>query len=284
MQAVGRDPGRFERVDVLRLTQIRQDVLNRHGFTDPFRSTKRVENERALAALPAALADLDSAPGPHRWEALAQNLLAGNLFDLGSRPTVELYRRGALDLSAAHANLPPRPWRIDDLEAWRRRQAVGPPYRHALVFVDNAGPDIVLGCLPLARELLKAGTRVTLAANSEPALNDVTAAEAGEILRRAATLDALLADAVNTGRLRVVESGSRIPLLDLTRLSAACVETASDAELIWLHGMGRAIEGNFDARFTCDALRTAVIKDPAVAQHVGSRLFDCVFRFDTAPG
>ena len=34
------------------------------------------------------------------------------------------------------------------------------PYKRALMFVDNSGADIVLGMLPLARELLRRGTEV----------------------------------------------------------------------------------------------------------------------------
>ncbi len=39
---------------------------------------------------------------------------------------------------------------------------------------DNAGTDVVLGMVPLARELLRRGTNVVLSANSTPALNDIT--------------------------------------------------------------------------------------------------------------
>lgn len=35
-------------------------------------------------------------------------------------------------------------------------------HRRALLFVDNSGADIVLGMLPLARELLRRGTEVSL--------------------------------------------------------------------------------------------------------------------------
>lgn len=37
-----------------------------------------------------------------------------------------------------------------------------PPHRRALLFVDNSGADIVLGMLPLARELLRRGFEVSL--------------------------------------------------------------------------------------------------------------------------
>lgn len=33
-------------------------------------------------------------------------------------------------------------------------------YKRALLFVDNSGADVVLGMLPLARELLRRGTEV----------------------------------------------------------------------------------------------------------------------------
>lgn len=36
------------------------------------------------------------------------------------------------------------------------------PYKRALVFVDNSGADVVLGMLPLARELLRRGTEVSM--------------------------------------------------------------------------------------------------------------------------
>lgn len=41
----------------------------------------------------------------------------------------------------------------------RAGAAVG-PWRRAVLFVDNAGADVVLGMLPLARELLLKGAEV----------------------------------------------------------------------------------------------------------------------------
>ncbi len=40
-----------------------------------------------------------------------------------------------------------------------------PPFRRVLMFVDNSGADIVLGQLPIARELLRCGCEVVLVAN-----------------------------------------------------------------------------------------------------------------------
>ncbi len=54
---------------------------------------------------------------------------------------------------------------------------MSPPFRRVMVFVDNAGADIVLGMLPFVRELLRLGCEVVMVANTLPAINDITAAE-----------------------------------------------------------------------------------------------------------
>jgi hypothetical protein len=63
------------------------------------------------------------------------------------------------------------------------QQQQAPVYRKALFFVDNSGADVVLGMLPLARELLQRGTVVVLAANRQPSINDITAAELQPLLQ-----------------------------------------------------------------------------------------------------
>lgn len=61
-----------------------------------------------------------------------------------------------------------------------------PPFRRVMVFVDNAGADIVLGMLPFVRELLRLRCEVVMVANSLPAINDITAAELRSLLSAAA--------------------------------------------------------------------------------------------------
>lgn len=56
---------------------------------------------------------------------------------------------------------------MDNFDAFKERMLGGgdkKPFTHrrALLFVDNSGADIVLGMLPLARELLRRGTEVSL--------------------------------------------------------------------------------------------------------------------------
>ena len=130
--------------------------------------------------------------------------------------------------------------------------------------------------------MLARGARVTLLANRLPALNDITADELAELLPAAAETDPHLQSGLHTGRLRVLSTGNACPLIDLTQLDAACVEHIADADLIILEGMGRAIESNRRTRFRCDVLRVAMLKDQAVAAHVGGRLFDAVFELTPA--
>jgi uncharacterized protein with ATP-grasp and redox domains len=275
-------PERYDRVDILLFTELRRAVLARHGFPDPFQAVKHHENEAALSLLPQVLDELDTATPQDRWQLLARGLMAGNLFDLGAPATVQRHRDGNAAFRAARDNQPTRPWLIDDETAWRQRWQAGPGYRHVVFFVDNAGGDIVLGCLPLARWMLQAGACVTLAANSEPALNDITAAELSPLLERCAALDARLDEALRESRLRIGATGTRTPLLDLAALAPEFVAETSDADLIVLHGMGRVLESNFYAGLRCDALRTAVLKDEHLAARFGGKLFDCVFQLRPA--
>jgi type II pantothenate kinase len=282
MRSLDATPGQYSRIDVLLIDELRHDLLTRYGFEDPFRGIKLRENAAALETLPRVLAELDAASPEVSLELLATGLLAGNLFDLGAPATTALYRNRGLDFWQMRAALPPRPWFIDDWDRWQRHWLEGKPYRHVLLFADNAGPDICLGCLPLARRMLQAGARVTLAANTAPALNDVTASELTDLLARAGPMDKTLARALADHRLAIVASGARAPLIDLAQLSTDCVERTADADLILLHGMGRAVESNLHAQFSCDALWVAVLKDEAIAARLGGRLFDCILRFQPA--
>ncbi len=276
---VAAHPDAYPRIDILLFDELRAELLARYGYRDPFRGVKARENEAALALLPGVLAEIDAAAPAAQRELLAAGLMAGNIFDLGSRATIERYRDGRTAFATTRATQPRRPWAVDDVDAWWRRRDAGPTYAHVLFFVDNAGSDIVLGGLPFVRWLLAAGSAVTLAANSGPALNDVTAEELGPLLERAAALDATLAEGWRSGRLRVAATGNAAPLIDLTRLAAEFVAAARTADLLVLHGMGRAVESNWRAEFDCDVLRTAVLKDARVAERLGARLFDCVWRY-----
>ncbi|MCA9254412.1 MAG: DUF89 family protein [Phycisphaerales bacterium] len=268
-------------LNVLELTKYRDEQLGRVGHRDPFCDLKRRENAIALREYAELIADLDGGSADELPERLARGLFAGNLFDMGSKAAVDAFAEKDHGFLEARRRVRPRPWPYEGLAAWTHRLGGGsPPYRRALIFVDNAGPDIVLGVIPFARDLARRGVDVTLAANSEPALNDVTAAELPPLLDQVAEVDTTLADMLGAGRIRVVASGCASPLIDLRDLTAECCEAAAGADLLVLEGMGRAIESNFDADFTVDTLKVALVKDPMVASVIRVELFDPIFRFE----
>ncbi len=272
-------PHDYNPLNVLVYTRHRRQILERHGFPDPFLGIKTRENETALALLPDILAELDAADETSRQDLLVRGVMAGNIFDLGSRTTVEMHQTGQTAFDTTRRTQARRPWFIDNVDAWWDRWRQRGPYHHAVYFVDNAGGDVVLGCLPLARWMVQQGTRVTLAANTGPALNDVTADELVPLLAHAAAGDPALRDAWSGDALRVAASGCRTPLIDLGDLAPPFVDATGDADLLILHGMGRAIESNYDVDLTCDLLQSAVLKDESVADRHRARLLDCVFRF-----
>jgi len=103
---------------------------------------------------------------------------------------------------------------MDNLDSWVRKMC-NKPYKKVAIFVDNSGFDIVLGILPLAREMLRQGSRVILCANSAPALNDVTHSELVVLLRQVATICPTISKALDDGTLRSMETAQGGPCLDL---------------------------------------------------------------------
>ncbi|XP_042401132.1 pantothenate kinase 2-like [Zingiber officinale] len=268
-----------------------------------------MENEASLAVLPDLLMELDSMNEEDRLLALIEGVLAANIFDWGSRACVDLYHKGTIiEIYRMSRKKMQRPWRVDDFDIFKKRMLGSGdekpnPYKRALLFVDNSGADIVLGMLPLARELLRRGTEVVLVANSLPALNDITANELPEIvaeaakhcdtIRRAAEAGGLLVDAMVSIQekglknqspsvsLMIAENGCGSPCIDLRQVSSELAADAKDADLVILEGMGRAIHTNLNARFKCDALKLAMVKNQRLAEKVfNGNIYDCICRFE----
>lgn len=293
------------------------------GLPDIFHSVKERENTAALQLLPDVVQQLDAlASDPHAmWTAALKGVFAGNLFDLGAAASSAMFASGQVrktrcnimccarrciaqaSFHATLSRLKPRPWVVDDLDAAVAALADPTRYaRHIVMLVDNAGSDVVLGMLPLARMLLESRPQCTvvLGANALPSINDVTAAELIAVLDRAAALlgeaDPLAqargcvtscvkthrfcTQAWSRKRLRVVSTGNGLPVIDLTRVSAELCAAAEGAQLLVLEGMGRAIETNLHARATCDLLKLGMVKHPEVADMLGGELLDCVCKFD----
>lgn len=284
---------------VLKLCGLRDRALRELGFDDCFLDVKTEENEKALTTLPGVLRELDAIGDPGaRIEALVRGVFAGNVFDLGAAASAALHADGDGGFDATRAGLRRRPWCVDDADAFRDAwtsvpvvrdsedvRTIPSPWKKCVLFVDNAGADVVLGMLPLTRELLRGGAEVVLAANETPSINDVTARELTALLPRVADVEVngtesrVFLEALDSNTLTVVSSGSDLPVIDLTHVSSELVDAARGADLIVLEGMGRAVETNLRARFTCDALNLGMVKHPEVAQCLRGTLYDCVCRF-----
>jgi len=277
------------RLDILTMGRRREHILREHGFADPYRLVKERENAAALLALPKLLAELDAMASDtpeafaQRELVLIQGTFAGNIFDVGAAATLALFKVGKIDFHATRAKLRPRPWRIDHFDRWLHRLATKPAHRAAVLFVDNCGCDIVLGMIPFARALLQRGTRVILAANTTPSLNDITATELATMMDHIATWDRVIAEAKSNDQLQVVASGCGTPLIDLAQVSPQLAEavTRRGVDLVVLEGMGRAVESNLHVKFTCEVMNLALVKDPDVARHIGGEMYDQVMRFET---
>ncbi|CAO2814791.1 unnamed protein product [Amaranthus hypochondriacus] len=265
--------------DCILLCRLREQVLREVGFRDIFKKVKDEENAKAITLFPdvVGLSDAIEDPGK-RLENLVRGIFAGNIFDLGSAQLAEVFSKDGMSFLASCQNLLPRPWVIDDLETfklkWNKKF-----WKKAVIFVDNSGADIILGILPFARELLRRGTQVVLAANELPSINDVTYSELFEILAKLKDESGKLLG-VDTSKLLIANSGNDLPVIDLASVSQELGYLASDADLVILEGMGRGIETNLYAQFKCDSIKIGMVKHPEVAQFLGGRLYDCVFKYN----
>jgi type II pantothenate kinase len=282
LKHVEAEPDVFGRLTVLALCHARERGLRQAGVPDPYRLAKRHENEVAMGLLPRVLGEVDALEGAERVERIMRGIFAGNLFDLGAIKTNEMFKNDHVDFHETLAKLKDRPGFYDDLDAWRDRWLDGPTYKCAVVFVDNAGPDVLLGMTPFYRELLRRGTAVILTANASPTLNDVTHDELTGLTEKIARFDTVIAEALKSGQLELITSGNGAPLIDLMSVNPELADavTRRGADLCVLEGMGRAIETNYHARFACDTLKLAMIKDQGVGHELDAELYDLVLRFD----
>lgn len=267
-------------LNVIQLCRLREQVLRAHRLDDPFALIKRRENDSAMNLYMDVVRKLHAMEAEPKWLHLIECVFAGNLFDLGATPTLELARK-PMDFLQTVENTKPRPWLVDDYDTLGPLLHAAPPtpWAKAVVFVDNAGADFILGVMPLVREMALGGTQIILAANERPTLNDITADETVDVVERLAEMDQHLAALIQAKMFEVVSTGNDIPLIDLREVSDELNAAAEGADLVLLEGMGRAVESNYHAQFTTDALLLALLKDTAVAAGLHGDVYDCVCKF-----
>ena len=268
---------------VIDLCRLREKALRDHKLPDPFGHVKQRENATALELYPTVIQRLDGLEAKARWLHLVKCIFAGNIFDLGCKETMK-YANDGVDLFKVISELPARPWLVDDYDALEKVLPIEgvAQWSKAVIFLDNAGADFVLGAMPLARALALDGVKIVLAANEQPALNDITVDETIALVEQIAAFDDDVDDLIAAGMFEVVSSGNDVPLIDLSEVSDELNEAAQGAELVVLEGMGRSVESNFTTPFACDALRLCMLKDQAIARRIGGKVFDVVCRYVSA--
>ena len=268
---------------IIGLCRMREQALRDHGLLDPFRHIKRRENEAAIEQYPHLVRRLRALPDEQRWEQIIRGVFAGNIFDLGSPATMG-YATDSVDFEESVERVKPRPWLIDDFDAFMDMLPLSTgdpaPWAKAVIFVDNAGADFILGIMLLAKQLAAHATSVVLAANERPSLNDITADEAVDVIQQLGEVDPDLAGYAQAGLFEVVSTGNDVPLIDLSEVSDELNAAADDADLVILEGMGRTVESNLHTVFVTDALQLCLLKDPDIAARVNGEVFDCVCKFD----
>lgn len=271
------------KLNIIEMVRQREKVLRSNRLNDPFGHVNERENAKAMQLYPQVVRKLHALEPKAKWLNLIESVYAGNIFDMGSPATMNL-ANDSPDFLKVVQNTKPRPWLVDHYDALASTLVPAPPtkWSKAVIFVDNAGSDFILGVMPLAREMALCGTKMVLAANEIPSLNDITVNECIAIVQRLAALDGDLEALIGAGMFEVVSSGNDIPLIDLSEVSDELNEAAADAELVILEGMGRAIESNYNAAFKVDALHLALLKDPLVASRVGGVVYDCICKYTPA--
>lgn len=271
-------PAEYGFVSIITLDNWRDELLRKHGFGDAFHDLKNRENAAALPLLPDVCRQIDALEGEAQLRAVIEGVFAGNIFDMGAEATAKQFLHGGPDFFATRQKLPKRPWLIDQYDVFAQR-VLNPGYQNVVFFIDNAGSDFLLGAVPMMRYLAHRGAKIILAANERPTLNDMTIHDVKNWWPRILETEASLADLP----IQLVSTGTGEPLIDLSEVSDELNEAAQGADLIVLEGMGRGVESNLNAAFSCDALNLAMLKDVAVANRVGGKLYDVICRF-RSPG
>ncbi|KAJ3323933.1 hypothetical protein HDV06_000909 [Boothiomyces sp. JEL0866] len=235
------NPNAYGTLSVRSLLNLREQCLREMGFNDIFSKIKQKENSQALFGFSFLTSSLDKLSGKELVGQLINNILAGNMYDWGAADIQEMIKKGELDFKVAQSKIGYDPM-FYNIENFRERLLQGKPYKKCLIFVDNSGADLIFGILPFVRYLVSIGTKVVIAANAQPSVNDITAGELGDILEQVSKIDLIIEKAYRSNVLTFVSTGNASPCIDLERVSEEVVAASSDVDLVIIEGMGRAIQ------------------------------------------
>ncbi|XP_055626983.1 4'-phosphopantetheine phosphatase [Toxorhynchites rutilus septentrionalis] len=263
------------------LLELNEASLRLYGFDDPWKEQKRLENEASLKRLKYRLQRIDLLKDTNaKWMEIIKGVLAGNMFDWGAQAVSQILESDTnFGLDEAMERIQKRPWLIDCLDEWLQR-IQGPPHTCATIFTDNSGTDIVLGILPLVRELLKRKTKVLLCANTKPALNDITYGELKHLVKQCCMECKIISYAYNTGMLQIFGNEQNGPCLDFRLITPDLSDAIWESDLLIIVGMARALHTNLNAKFTCETLKLAVVKNEWLARRLGGETFSVICKYE----
>lgn len=266
------------------LLEVMESSLRRYGFDDPWKEQKTIENKASVGLLKQRLLQLDTiSSGREKWIEVVRGVLAGNMFDWGAQAVTKILEtNNGFGLQQALDRIQKRPWLIDDLDLWLQR-IENTPHQCAIIFTDNAGIDFVLGIVPLVRELLKRNTKVLLCATVNPAINDITYAELLTAIEDCCEQCDVLRKAYHVEHRLLLLGNDQIgPCLDFRMLSRDLCDAIQQnkVDLLIIVGMARALHTNLYAKFTCEALKLAVVKNEWLAKRLGGETFSVVCKYE----
>ncbi|KAG5682011.1 hypothetical protein PVAND_011406 [Polypedilum vanderplanki] len=270
-------------LSVRQLLMLNERLLNKYGFFDVWRLQKLEENTKALSLLGARLEKVDNiSDNRKRWENLFCGLLASNIFDSGSSAVQDILSNNInFGFHDALDKIQRRPWLIDNFDEFfdtiEKR-----PFKCIAFFCDNSGIDFVLGVLPLTVEFLKMNTKVILIGNSSPSLNDITYNELKDVVQQACESSDIIRKSYENKCLILGENGNHGCCLNFMDIDENVLDTmiSMEVDLIVIEGVGRSIHTNFNAKFKCQSLKLAVIKNKFLAECLGGVLFDAICKYE----
>lgn len=69
----------LEHLSIRHLLDLNESYLRLHGFVDPWKEQKQIENSLAIKSLTNRLKEIDQLDNRERWNELVKGLLAGGI-------------------------------------------------------------------------------------------------------------------------------------------------------------------------------------------------------------